>query len=186
MQEAELRHRCEEIRKINEAVEELVRNLTDTQLSWKPNPGSWSIAECLEHLAATARADLPYLRRAIAEGRSRRMSGRGPFRYGLFGRLLIACMDASVLFKFKAPAVYRPSANRAPRESIDEFFSRQQEILECLRESDGLDLARTKMSLPSHEFLRLSIGQEFRLLVVHEQRHVEQAKRALRAMPGNV
>jgi hypothetical protein len=179
----ELRHHCEEIEKINHTVADLVRDLTDAQLSWKPKSDAWSIALCLEHLAVTARADLPYIRSALAEGRSRRMFGRGPFRYGLFGRLLIAFMDDSVRFKFKAPAVYRPGANSPPRESIREFFARQQEILDCIREANGLHLARTKMSLPGHKYLKLSIGQEFRLLVVHEQRHVEQAKRVRQAMP---
>jgi hypothetical protein len=184
--EAELRHRYQEIEQINHDVEDLLRNLTDVELTWTPNPAAWSIAQCLEHLAVTARADLPHIRHALARGHEQRQFGRGPFRYGLFGKLLIAAMDASVRFKFKAPAVYRPGANSAPRESIREFFVRQQEILECIRGANGLHLARVKMTLPSHRRLRLSIGQEFRLLVVHEQRHLEQAKRVWKAMRASV
>ena len=86
--EPELRRCFGEVMRITQAVEDLVRNLTDAQLGWKPRSGVWSIAQCLEHLALTACADLPCIPRAASEGRSSRLLGHGPFRYGVFGRLL--------------------------------------------------------------------------------------------------
>jgi hypothetical protein len=111
------------------------------------------------------------------------MFGHGPFRYRLFGRLLIRVMGPSARFKFKTPAIYRPAGHTPPREVIREFFLAQQKILDCISDADGLHLALTKMSLPGHKYLRLSIGQEFRLLVVHEQRHVGQAQRIKDHLP---
>jgi hypothetical protein len=175
--EPELRRCCDEAKRITLAAENLVRNLTDAQLGWKPEPGVWSIALCLEHLAVTARADLPFIRRAISEGRSAQLFGHGPFRYGVFGRLLTRVMGAPARIKFKAPAVYRPGEQTHPRQAVDEFFLRQREIQECIQDANGLHLARTKMSIHGHEYLKLSIGQGFILLMVHEQRHLVQAER---------
>jgi len=176
----ELRHCSDEVKKITSAVENLVRDLTDSQLGWKPEAGVWSIAQCLEHLAKTARNDLPGLRSAISEGRSSQLLGRSPFRYGLFGRLLTKVMGEHVSIKFKSPAVYRPAQHTHPRQAVDEFFLRQQELLNCIQDANGLHLARVRMSIPGHEYLKLSIGQEFILLMVHEQRHLAQAERIRR------
>ena len=44
----------------------LVAPLTDAQFYWRPAPVSWSVAQCMEHLNATARAYLPFLDEAIA------------------------------------------------------------------------------------------------------------------------
>src|SRR5262245_50747327 len=94
LREPELRTCYDNINSVNEAVDDLGRNLTDTQLQWKPEPLVWSISQCLEHLLVTARADLPYVHQAIDEGRTRKMFGHGPFRYGLFSRLLVLSMSA--------------------------------------------------------------------------------------------
>lgn len=130
----ELRKCYGDIRTITRSVDDLVHDLTDAELVWKPHPGPWSIAQCLEHMAVTARADLPHLLRAIDEARSQKLFGHGPFRYGSWGWLLIKAMDASARFKFKAPRVYRPAEDTPPREVILEFFTSQQEILDCIVE----------------------------------------------------
>src|SRR5262245_35022147 len=114
--EPELRSYHDEIKNINRAAEDLGLNLTDAQLLWKPEPHQWSIAQCLDHLVATARAELPAVRRTIAEGRSRQVFGHGPYHYGLKGWLLIKAMGAQVRVKFKSPEVYLPSDDKAPAD----------------------------------------------------------------------
>jgi len=55
--EPELRSYCDEVRNINHAAEELVRNLSEAELLWKPGPGRWSIAQCLDHLVSAGRTE---------------------------------------------------------------------------------------------------------------------------------
>src|SRR5262245_2550171 len=176
LREPDLLNCHNDLNKVNESVEDLVRNLSDTQLQWKPEAEVWSISQCLEHLLVTARADLPHIHRAIDDGRSRKVFGQGPFRYGLFGRLLILSMGAPARVKVKAPQVYRPVGNKGSEEILREFFLAQREMLDCIRAADGLHLAKVKTSLPGRKYIRLSLGQEFRLIIVHEQRHVWQAQ----------
>jgi len=176
LREPELLNCYDNLNKVNEAVEDLVRDLTDTQLQWKPEPEVWSISQCLEHLLVTARADLPHIRRGIDDGRARKVFGQGPFRYGLLSRLLILAMGAPARVKVKAPRVYRPVGNKGSDELLREFFLAQQEMLDCIRAADGLHLAKVKTCLPGQKYIRLSLGQEFRLVIVHEQRHVWQAQ----------
>jgi hypothetical protein len=180
--EPELRSCHDEIKNINRAAEDLVRNLTEAQLLWKPEPHVWSIAQCLDHMVATARAELPAIRRTIAEGRSRQGFGHGLYHDGLLGWLLIKVMGERVRVKFKSPGVYLPSDDKAPADVIREFFLVQEEWLECVREANGLDLARTKVPIFYCKYTRLSLRQEFKLFVVHEQRHILQAQRIKNAL----
>ena len=53
----------------------LVAPLTEEQFTWRPAPGSWSIAECIDHLNSTARLYLPRLDEGIAEAIRRGLYG---------------------------------------------------------------------------------------------------------------
>jgi len=168
---------CDKVEAIKRATEELIRDMTVAQLLWKPNPQVWSVAQCLDHLVATARTDLPLIHRAIADGRSRGLLGHSPFRYSRIVGLLVNLMGAPPRLKFKAPKLYRPADAKEPDIVVREFFQVQDEILDCIRKADGLDLVRIKVSVLDYKYIRLSLGQEFELLVIHEQRHLLQAQR---------
>src|SRR5436190_20657863 len=92
--EPELRLYYEQVEGIKTDLEELIRDLSAAQLLWKPQPDKWSISQCLDHLVTTARTELPPVHRAIADGRSRRLFGHGPFRHGRIAGLLISLMGA--------------------------------------------------------------------------------------------
>ena len=173
----ELRSYYDEVLKINHAAKDLIRGLSEAQLLWRPEPRVWSIAQCLSHLVASGRTELPSVHRAIAEARARKTAGHGPYSFGLPGWLLIKVMGPQVRLKFKAPKAYLPDVNKAPGDIICEFFLFQQELLDCIRDADGLDLARTKVQVHDYKYIRLSLGQEFELFIVHEQRHILQAQR---------
>src|SRR5882724_5817859 len=60
-----------EAAKTNEVASRLVVGLSEDQLNWKPAPGSWSIAQCLDHLAVSTEKFEPYMTAAIAYGRTK-------------------------------------------------------------------------------------------------------------------
>ena len=181
--EPELRSYHDEVRNITHSAEELVRNLTEAQLLWKPESDVWSIAQGLDHLVATGRTELPSVRHAITDGRARKLLGRGPFHYGPLEWLLIKAMGAPARVKFSSPEMYLPGDDKAPADVIREFVLVQQELLDCIREANGLHLARTKVPILDYKYIRLSLGQEFKLFVVHEQRHLWQAQK-IKNHPG--
>src|SRR5690242_19393837 len=79
-----------ESERIKSDARQLVAGLSDEQLNWKPAPDSWSIAQCLDHLAVTSEKDDQYLTDAIARGREkRRASGAVAYRPTMFGGWLI-------------------------------------------------------------------------------------------------
>ena len=178
----ELRGRLLELESITMDAEALVRDLSEDQLSWRPQLDKWSIAQCLDHLTTTARADLPHIHDAIRNARAKGLYGAGPFRYGFLGRWLTQLMDGPPRIRFRAPRVYAPQSGRAAGEVVRDFPLVQQELMTCIREANGLDLARAKVTVPIQKFIKLSLGQEFALIAAHERRHLWQAWQ-IRARP---
>ncbi|HYG78896.1 MAG TPA: DinB family protein [Pyrinomonadaceae bacterium] len=177
----------EDFRRLLEAVSvdarDLTAELTDEQFNWRPAPGQWSIAECLDHLTQTGRVAVGHIRETLADARRRKLYSRGPFRYGMLGQMIVRSMGPRPRMKFKAPAVFRPRPDRARQDVERDFFALQDELLGCIRESNGINLKRAKVTSPVTKLLRLSLGQEFALLIAHEQRHLWQA-RQVRASPA--
>src|SRR5262249_53622314 len=100
-------------RQINESrrrAQEVVSGLSARQLSTRPQPDKWSIAECLAHLNVTAAAVQSMMTRAIERGRREKKFGNGPFAIGLRGRLLIWIAEPPPKFRFQAPSAVRPPA----------------------------------------------------------------------------
>src|SRR3954465_14960327 len=103
----------------------LTSALTDDQFLWRPAPSAWSIAECLEHLNATARAYLPALDEGIADAVRRGAYGEGPFTYNWFGRLYVRFVEPPVRIRRHAVAQVYPAAGRSRREILAAFRAYQ-------------------------------------------------------------
>jgi hypothetical protein len=52
--------------------------LSEQQGTWRPSPGAWSVAECLDHLAVSNRVYLAPIVAAASEGRAHGRMRRGP------------------------------------------------------------------------------------------------------------
>jgi hypothetical protein len=78
-----------EIEKARRRAEELVRGLTPQQLTKRPHPGKWSVAECLVHLNATGGVMQSFMEEAIARGKRDKVLGTGPFDIGFKGRVFV-------------------------------------------------------------------------------------------------
>ena len=171
----ELQEYARQFTAITRDAEVLLQVLTEAQLTWRENAGTWSVADCLNHLVVTGNQSLAHIYTAMVDARTRRLLGRGPFRHGVVGNWLIGLMDAPPTIKFKAPKAYRPAPDASVSQIVSTFFLLQHGLIRALEEADGIDLARVKVGNPVSRWLRLSLGQEFALTAAHERRHLWQA-----------
>ena len=161
----------------------LVAPLTDDQFNWNPAPGSWSIAECIDHLNVTARVYLPRFDEGIAEGVRRGLYGEGPFTHDVVGRLFVRSMEPPVRLRVKTSAVFQPPPRRSRSEIMAAFRAYQVQFIDRLRQASGLDLRRAKVHSPAGSWLKMSLNSGFALMAAHERRHLWQAHRVMNA-PG--
>jgi hypothetical protein len=168
-------------------VDALTAQLTDAQFTWRPAPAQWSIAECLDHLNATARVYLPSLDEGIADAIRRGVYGEGPFKYNWVGRLSVRFGDTPALMRLKAAHDVQPGAGRTRREILAAFHAYQVQYTDRLRQANGIDLARARVRVPSSSWIRIPLGSGFALLLAHSRRHLSQAARVTESddFPGS-
>jgi hypothetical protein len=171
-----------ELREIAEEARETFGGLSARQLNWQPAAGRWGVGQCFEHLVKTNRAVLPALERvARGEHRMTLWERLSPFS-GLFARVLLKTLAPGSARKVKAPRGVRPSGGEVDARVIATFAAQQGELAELIaRAAQAADLKRTVVTSPLAKFVTYTLGDALRILVAHERRHFEQARRVTEA-----
>jgi hypothetical protein len=170
-----------------DAVGRGIRELTDAQsddrLRWRPGPGQWSVAECVDHLAVTNSAYVAHLAPIIRRARARGRLGPGPFAYGFVGAWWVRSLSANCR-KMPAPALLAPAAAVDPGEALDKFQRSQAALAQLLTEADGLDLGQIRAPSVVTRLFRLNLAAWITGIVAHQNRHLAQARRVHLAYPN--
>lgn len=170
----ELRDLRAQIESIQKDALGLAASLSEAQFHWRPSPERWSIGQNLAHPNVVDGIDVPMLARAIQKGRNAGWTSAGPFGYGGLSRWFVRISEKPGRFGMRAPKVYLPPADAPKDKVMAEFVSIHDRMLELVRQSDGLDLARIKVPSP-FPLVSFSLGQRFALLAAHDRRHMRQA-----------
>jgi len=155
---------------------ELVNGLQESQFNWRPDPHSWSMAECLLHLNIVGDRSVHMLEKTLAEARARGLVGQGPFGYGWLGKWILANTEPPVKRKYKAPRRFTPSYGQPITAVLPTFRHLQEQLALRLEQANGLDLARVKVPAPEAGPLRFNLQLTFAWLAAHERRHLWQAR----------
>jgi len=157
--------------------EQLTAGLTPEQVTRRPSPPKWSIAECLAHLNLTAAVVQPKIAWAIEQGKREDITGTGPFSPGFMGRLLIWIAEPPPKFRMPAPRRIAPGVGRSDSSQVMTDFMKVQDGWEKLiREGDGLDQHKVKVASPFPGMPRLRLAAPIPWMLAHQRRHLLQAE----------
>lgn len=162
---------------------DLVAGLSEDLGAWRLRDGSWSVAECLDHLAVANRVYLRAMRPAAEQAREQGRRRRGPARPGIIGRWFVRTLEPPPrrLFSVKAPGAIRPRPSPALADALSAFLASQQEVRTLLRTSADLDLAGASFQNPLVRGVRFSLATGLHVIAAHERRHLWQAWSVRRA-----
>ncbi len=156
-------------------------------LAAQPAPGSWSAAQCLEHLNIYGRHYLPEMEKAIRQSKRTGARPQASFRPGWLGAYFTRIMqpeaDGHLKTKMKAPANAVPSPQPDPRAMLAEFIDQQETLLRLLDQAASADLGQVRVPISLTPWIRLKLGDTFLFFTAHIQRHLLQAERAIRPVP---
>lgn len=157
--------------------------LSEAQGRWRPGPNRWSVAECLAHLAATARQYEPGLTAAAGEVRARGRRAAGAPRPGFWGRRLAALMEPGAGARIRRTPALAPPGDVSLADAARAFDASQAMLRGVVAEVDGMDLRSARMQSPVAPVLRITLATALAMLAAHERRHLAQARRVTEA-PG--
>lgn len=154
---------------------EALKEKSEEQLNYKQHAESWSVLECLEHLNLYGRFYLPEIKKRIAEKKGKSES---VFKSGWLGNYFANSMlPKAKLNKMKTFKNMNPLNSRLDKRVIDEFISQQKEMLILLEESRKVSLNKTRTAISISKLIKLKLGDTFRFVIYHNQRHMVQAQR---------
>lgn len=164
--------------------EALVAGLSEEQGNWRATVGSWSVAECLDHLATGNRVYLRAMQEAAHRARTHGRHRRRPARPGWVGRLFVWLLEPPPRrwFRMKTPRSIRPRVAPPLAETLASFLASQADVRAFLGAHADLDLAGIRFPNPFVRGIRFSLATGLHVITAHERRHLWQAWRVRRAL----
>ena len=169
----------EELDAVERDAHALVAGLSEENGAWRRDPNSWSVAECLDHLAVSNATYLRAMRSAADQARRAQSSGDRSTRPGWIGRWFIRTLEPPVrpAFKMQAPDLSRPRKSPQLADAYTRFLDSHREARSFLREYAEIDFTRTRFRNPFVRALPFSLATCLHIIVAHERRHLWQAWR---------
>lgn len=145
-------------------------------LSQRLEPESWSIAECLDHLARTTNASLPAISKAIAAAPQLRINRA--LRTGPIALLLIRYLEPPYRLRHRVLSHLMPQGKDfdAAWPAFEKSQSRMSEAI-CSAAARAID--EVKVQCPVYAPVTYNVYGAFRILAAHERRHLWQIQQIL-------
>jgi hypothetical protein len=157
--------------------------LNARQLNWRPDAARWSVGQCFEHLLTANRLMLRSAEDALNPARPRSVWQRLPVLPGVIGRMMVRSQAPETTRKFKAPTPAQPTSSDVAADVIQRFVAQHRDAVAQVSALDDQHAARTIMTSPFVRVVTYSVLDGWRLMVAHDRRHFEQARRVLQT-PG--
>lgn len=152
-------------------------------LNFKEAKDNWSILECIEHLNLYASYYNPEIDNSIKNGK---ISPKTIFKSGIIGNYFFKSMlPKEQLNKMKTFKDKNPNGSNLDKNIIHRFIKQQHDFIALLDQAKEVDLTKTKTSISISAYIKLRLGDTFRFLVAHNDRHIVQAEKVLKIASNN-
>lgn len=169
----------EQFRCVTREARKLVLGRSIQDLTRKSEPESWSIAECLDHLARTTGSFLPAISRAVATAPT--LTTKRPLRTGTLASVLIRHLEPPYRLRYKVIPQLVPQETDF-EAAWSAFEESQSSLSETLCSATGLAIDKVKVPCPVCVHVTYNAYGAFRMLAAHQRRHLWQVQQILAAL----
>jgi hypothetical protein len=152
-------------------------DLSPAEGDLKPAEKVWSINECLDHIIQSNGSYHKVLD-AVAQKRNRRSAwSRVPFLPTFWGKMVLKAVSPDTKGKSKTFPAFMPLSSSYGRNLTSEVSAANAQLAEKLKGIREEDLDTQIVTSPAGPFVTFSVRACITILVEHEKRHFNQAKR---------
>lgn len=159
----------------------LVVKYSQTDLTTRLESASWSVAQCLDHLAQTTNAFVPAISSAIA--RAPRLTTNRALRTGALARFFIRNLEPPYRLRLKVLAPLVPRQHDFT-SAWGAFQESQALLANTIRSAAGLAIDQVRVKSPVYARFSYNVYGALRMLTAHERRHLWQIEQILEALDG--
>lgn len=153
---------------------EPVNSLTHPTILYK-----WNILQVIEHLNTYNNYYLPKIKTAVANGLK---DNSNTYKGSILGNYFVKMtqpVDDTITKKYKAAKQHLPE----PVNNIgviESYIETQQALLMNIQLSVDISLTKNKIGISVSPIIKLRLGDVYRFLIAHQQRHFLQIKNLLK------
>lgn len=160
-----------------------LQGLADERLKAAAADGGWSVVEVVAHLNFYANFYTQSIEKAMrATSKAAQMSFK-PSRLGAYFTDIIgpAAANKELKKKMKTPTNGQPKAAQDldAQAELRQYIAHQQRLLSLLEMAKNKNLQKTKVATSLSRLIKLRLGDTFRFVIAHQQRHQQQIDRLL-------
>lgn len=178
--EALLNELVQDVQRIKEAAE-FFKSGDQSKAVYAPDPGRWSVVQIIEHLNAYNRHYLPVIEKELALVTH---DTNAWFTSGYWGEKFTKSMKPTNVYEIKNKMKTMKKMSFPNSLNIEtvmkEFLAGQEKLLQLLERAKGKDLAKIHIPITLTKLIKLRLGDTFRFLIAHEQRHMIQARNTIK------
>ncbi|MEP2772459.1 MAG: DinB family protein [Fulvivirga sp.] len=154
------------------------KELPIEKLNLKQDAKSWSVLECIEHLNRYGDFYIPEIKNRLEKSTHKKSE---TFKSGILGNYFAKSMlPKEKLNKMKTFKSMNPLNSSLDKGVLDKFIAQQEQFLTLLEKSKNTNLTKVKTSISISKWIKLRLGDTFRVVIYHNLRHVEQAKKIIK------
>ncbi len=161
---------------------ESFQDLTNEDLSWHETSDSWSIAQNIDHLITINRSYYPIFGALRKETFRPPFAARFRFLANLFGNMLLKSVQPTTKKKTRTFPRWQPQESPATESIFADFAAHQDELKQQIQSCQRPLQEGKIIHSPVNKNIVYALETAFDILVTHEKRHLEQARKVLEAL----
>lgn len=156
---------------------EKLKKLDITTLRISPAKGKWSILQCFGHMNIVYEIYLRNIQYSLEKSKAKHVPSSGFYIPGYFGnKFYLTMLPAKAGKKKKSMKTLKKFVPEMNEKAIDDFLSHHSIFTELIRLIPGQNLGKTKAASAIGRIIRFKLGDIYRIITAHNERHIIQAK----------
>jgi len=163
-----------------------LRSIDPGLLLQEPAPGKWSVIQVLEHLNSYGRYYLLAIERSMQKDKPAVHAFKPGWLGNYFTKLMKPGENGAIGNKMQSPKDHRPAKYLDVLPVLTTFIEQQHYLLDLLESAKSKNIGSIRIPISISRIIRLKLGDTFRFLVAHEQRHFVQVENTLAMIKGTI
>ena len=166
-----------EIDQLSSQYKTLYSDCPPVTLNLKPNPDTWSLGQILEHIIIINTSFFSIIAAAKTNSLKLPWISSLSFVHQKFGQMILKSVHPDTVKKTKTFSIWRPSPSNISSDILIQFIEHQESLTRIFQSSTDLIKSHQLIHSPANRFIVYSLETAFKMILLHEQRHLNQAVR---------
>lgn len=165
-------------------VKSLVENTEGSVLNTPEAPGKWHMLQCIEHMSRATEVYINNVGDKMTNGAlpTANQEYKGHWKGRMFAKMNAPKSGGVIPMKLKTFKSMEPPQDLDAQVVIDRFYAVHEEMIAVINKSRSINIDKVKIATALGPMVKLRIGEAYRFVLAHTQRHMVQLKRIKNAV----